>query len=81
MFEEHLTQIIQPLEGQGLSDVAHYFRIYQRRSGIIESVVKQFKTRIAGLVMRWSRPSIERMVGIRAAVLQGNYDTFWHCDT
>jgi hypothetical protein len=78
LFEEHLTQILQPLEGQGLSDVAYYFYIRQRRSGIIESGVKQFKTRLTGLGMRWSRPSVERMLVIRPAVLQGSFDTFWH---
>jgi hypothetical protein len=91
LFAGHLTRIVQPLERQGLFDVAHYFRVHQRRmqyqefqeqgypigSGTIESGVKQFKTRLTGSGMRWSRPGADRMLIIRAAVLQDNFDTLW----
>lgn len=91
LFQGHLAPIIKPLEQQGLSDEAHYFRVHQRRmhyqefqeqgypigSGTVESGVKQFKVRLTGPGMRWSRPGAERMLVIRAAVLQGAFDTLW----
>jgi hypothetical protein len=51
---------------------------YPIGSGTVESGVKQFKTRLTGPGMRWSRPAAERMLIIRAAVLQDNFDTLWH---
>jgi hypothetical protein len=91
LFQGHLAPIIKPLEQQGLSDEAHYFRVHHRRmhyqefqeqgyplgSGTVESGVKQFKVRLTGPGMRWSRPGAERMLVIRAAVLQGGFDTLW----
>jgi hypothetical protein len=91
LFQGHLTPIIKPLEQHGLSDEAHYFRVHHRRmqyqefqeqgypigSGTVESGVKQFKVRLTGPGMRWSRPGAERMLVIRAAVLQGSFDTLW----
>jgi hypothetical protein len=91
LFQGHIARIITPLEQQGLSDEAHYFRVHQRRmpyqefqeqgypigSGTVESAVKQFKVRLTGPGMRWSRPGAERILVIRAAVLQGNFDTLW----
>lgn len=46
-------------------------------SGAEESSVKQFKARLPGAGMRWSRPGAERMLIIRAAVLPGDFDTLW----
>jgi hypothetical protein len=43
----------------------------------VESGVKQFKVRLTGPGMRWSRPGADRMLVIRAAVLQGAFDTLW----
>jgi hypothetical protein len=91
LFQGHLAPIIQPLERQGLSDEVHYFRVHQRRmhyqefqeqgypigSGTVESGVKQFKSRLTGPGMRWSRPGVDRMLVIRAAVLQDSFDTLW----
>lgn len=91
LFLGNVTRIIQPLEQQGFTDQAHYFQVHQRRmqyqefqeqgypigSGTVESGVKQFKARLTGPGMRWSRPGAERMLVIRAAVLQGNFDTLW----
>jgi hypothetical protein len=91
LFQGHVARIITPLEQQGLSDETHYFRVHQRRmqyqefqergypigSGTVESGVKQFKVRLTGPGMRWSRPGADRMLVIRAAVLQGNFDTLW----
>lgn len=91
LFEGQLARIVQPLERQGLSDEVHYCRVHHRRmqyqefqeqgypigSGTVESGVKQFKTRLTGSGMRWSRSGADRMLLIRAAVLQGNFDTLW----
>jgi hypothetical protein len=91
LFQGTITRITRPLEQHGLSDQAHYFQAHHRRmqyqefqeqgypigSGTVESGVKQFKARLTGPGMRWSRLGAERMLVIRAAVLQGNFDTLW----
>lgn len=50
---------------------------YSLGSGIVESRVKQFKPRITGPVMRWSRAGAECMLAIRPAVMQGDFDALW----
>jgi hypothetical protein len=91
LFLGTLSRIIKPLEQHGLADQAHYFQVHQRRmqyqdfqelgyplgSGTVESGVKQFKTRLTGPGMRWSRLAAQRMLIIRAAVLQDNFDALW----
>jgi hypothetical protein len=93
LFLGTLSRIIKPLEHHGLADQAHYFHVHQRRmqyqdfqeqgypigSGTVESGVKQFKTRLTGPGMRGSRPAAQRMLIIRAAVLQDNFDALWQC--
>ena len=90
-FQGHAFTIIQLLERRGLDDHAHYFQVHQRRmqyaefqeqgypigSGTVESGVKQFKLRLTGAGMRWSRAGAERMLLIRAAVLHDNFDALW----
>ena len=46
-------------------------------SGRAESDVKQFKARLAGPGMRWSREGVNRMVAIRSAVLSNSFDALW----
>lgn len=46
-------------------------------SGMIESGCKQFKARFCGPGMRWSRPGLERLIPIRAAVMGGCFDQVW----
>jgi hypothetical protein len=91
LFQGSVFKIIQYLERQNLPDHAHYFQVHQRRmqyaafqeqgypigSGTVESGVKQFKVRLTGPGMRWSRSGAERMLVIRAAVLQDSFDTLW----
>ena len=86
-----IDRIIAPLEAAGLATEAHYFQTHQRRmqyqefreqgypigSGTVESGIKQFKQRVTGAGMRWSRPAAERMLIIRAAVMAGTFDTLW----
>ncbi|NJN84875.1 MAG: hypothetical protein HC802_23025 [Caldilineaceae bacterium] len=70
---------------------AHFFRTNHQRmnylecreeglpigSGMIESGAKQFKARFTGPGMRWSRPGIERLLPIRAAILSHHFDALW----
>lgn len=46
-------------------------------SGMVESACKQFRARLAGPGMRWNRSGAERMLPIRAAALNRNFDTWW----
>jgi hypothetical protein len=46
-------------------------------SGMIESGCKQFKARFCGPGMRWSRSGLERLIPIRAAVMDGCFDELW----
>ncbi len=91
LFKGHIQTITRPLHQAGLSDLARYFQTHQRRmqyhtfreegypigSGTVESEVKQFKTRLTGPGMRWSRPAAEQMLVIRGAVLDRSFDALW----
>lgn len=91
LFEGQVWHIIQTLEQANLPDHAHYFKTHQRRmryhefredglpigSGTVESAVKQFKARLTGPGMRWSRPAVLRMFVLRAAVLNYSFDHLW----
>lgn len=69
----------------------HYFQTHQRRmqyqafraegfiigSGPVESGIKQYKTRLTGPGMRWSRAGVKRMVVIRSAILSGSFNDLW----
>lgn len=46
-------------------------------SGMVESACKQFRTRLAGPGMRWSRSGAERMLPIRAAAMNHNFEAWW----
>jgi hypothetical protein len=86
-----IEKIIQPLEHAGVPEPARYFHAHTRRmqyqefreqhypigSGTVESGIKQFKHRLTGPGMRWSRPGLERMVLLRAAVLSHTFDDAW----
>lgn len=86
-----VAKITQPLDDAHLPEPAHYFHTHQRRmqyqefrehkypigSGTVESGIKQFKHRLTGAGMRWSRPGAERMLLLRAAVLSHNFDQAW----
>jgi hypothetical protein len=47
-------------------------------SGMVESGCKQFRARFCGAGMRWSRPGIERLIPIRAAIMSRRFDAHWH---
>jgi hypothetical protein len=91
LFLGQVHKIIAPLEKAGLTTQADYFRRHARRmcyqtfreegyplgSGMVESGIKQFKHRLTGPGMRWARPSAERMLILRAAVLSDSFDEQW----
>lgn len=91
LFLGKVFRIIQALQQAGLDELSHYFHTHHRRmqyhqfheegypigSGPVESEIKQFKARLTGPGMRWSRPNAERMLVIRGAVLEGSFDTLW----
>ena len=80
-----------PAVADGLRGAAHYFQTNQRRmqyletrengfpigSGMVESACKQFGARFNGPGMRWSRPGIERLLPVRAAVMGHAFDNWW----
>lgn len=81
----------RPHVAQELQAEAHYFLKHQRRmcymafreagwvigSGMVESGIKQYKSRFAGPGMRWSRTGIERLIPVRSAILSGRFDQRW----
>ena len=91
LFLGNIHAITVPLDKAGLTDHSHYFHTHQRRlqyqefrengfpigSGTVESGVKQFKARLSGPGMRWRRDAAQRMLIIRAAVLDHSFDERW----
>jgi hypothetical protein len=89
LFQGEIFKIIAELQRQ--QQPATYFVNHQRRmqyqqfraegypigSGAVESAIKQFKQRLTGPGMRWSRPGAGRMVTIRSAVLSGTFQDLW----
>lgn len=88
-----LTQRADQLPAHSHSLLSHatYFENNKRRmnymqnredglligSGAVESEAKQFKARFCGPGMRWSRAGINRLLPIRAAVMQDSFDSDW----
>lgn len=91
LFRDQAWRIIQTLHQAGLADLALYFERHQRRmryhefreaglligSGAVESGIKQYKARLTGPGMRWSRPGAEQMLVLRSAVLSHDFDDLW----
>ena len=91
LFLGNLHAITAPLDKVGLTELSHYFHHHLRRmqyqefrenglpigSGTVESAVKQFKARVARPGMRWRRDTAQRMLVIRAAVLDHSFDQRW----
>lgn len=91
LFDGEGWKVISLLHQAGLSDHAAYFEEHLYRmhypafraeglpigSGTTESAVKQYKQRLCGPGMRWSRPGLNRMVVIRSAVLNHSFDAQW----
>jgi hypothetical protein len=91
LFRGQVWRIIQTLHQAELPGLAHYFEQHQRRmfyhqfreegrligSGSVESGIKQFKARLCGPGMRWSRPRVQRMMVIRSAVMSDDFEALW----
>jgi hypothetical protein len=91
LFMGRIGCIVTDLQQHDLAAHAAYFHTHQRRmqyhelrgdsypigSGTVESGVKQFKQRLTGPGMRWSRPGAERMIDLRAAILSRQFDQLW----
>jgi hypothetical protein len=91
LFQGNIGKITKPLDEHNLTAHSHYFHTHQRRmqyqefqeqgypigSGTVESGVKQFKTRLSGAGMRWTRQAAQQMLIIRAAVLGKTFDKLW----
>ncbi len=91
LFKGEIHLILQHFDRYTLHNFADYFREHARRmqyaqfraagfpigSGGVESGVKQFKQRLTGPGMRWSRPALDRMVVLRSAVLSQTFDQLW----
>jgi len=91
LYMGRIHKIMASLRSHQLESMAIYFEHHQRRmqylefreegfpigSGAVESGVKQFKQRLCGTGMRWSRPHVQRMLVIRSAVLGHDFDALW----
>ena len=91
LYKGEIHKITRPLDNADLSKQSHYFHTHKRRmqyqmcledgypigSGTVESGVKQFKQRLTGPGMRWSRQSAEEMLVIRGAVMGQSFDALW----
>ena len=85
LWQGEIQQIIAQLHTAELP--THYFEEHQHRmdyprfnalayplgSGTIESGVKQYKQRLCGTGMRWSRTGLTRMICLRSAALNDSF--------
>ena len=81
----------KPKLAEGLRREAGYFREHQRRmnylelredgypigSGMVESGCKQYKARLGGPGMRWSRDGLENLLPVRTAIMSQRFDQAW----
>jgi len=91
LYKGEVHKITTRLDTAGLTEHSHYFHNHKRRmnyqsyleegypigSGTVESGIKQFKHRLTGAGMRWSRPAAEEMLIIRGAVMADKFDLLW----
>lgn len=91
LYRGEIHKITLPLDLAGLSQTARYFHQHKRRmqyqsffeegypigSGTVESGIKQFKHRLSGPGMRWSRLAAQHMLVIRAATMGNSFDALW----
>ncbi len=91
LFKGEIHLIREQFNRYDLGRFADYFEEHVRRmqyvqfraagfpigSGGVESGVKQFKQRLSGPGMRWSRPALDRMIVLRSAVLGDSFDQLW----
>ena len=89
LFRGQILEIIH--FGQAHQQSITYFHNQQRRmqyqqfqalgfpigSGGIESGIKQYKQRLTGAGMRWSRQGAQRLIVIRSAILSDTFEELW----
>ena len=89
----HLRQAtpVHPDRAEDLRREAGYFEDHHRRmqylelredgfpigSGMVESGCKQFRERFTGADMRWSRPGVEHLLPVRAAIMSRRFNDLW----
>ena len=87
-----LAALAHPADKAKLETQAGYFSSHHSRmqyrdfqmaslpigSGTVESAAKQTKQRVAAAGMRWSRPGLERLLPLRAALMEDRFDQLWH---
>ena len=91
LYKGEVHKITLRLDTAGLPEHAHYFHTHKRRmqyqtcveegypvgSGTVESAIKQYKHRLTGPGMRWSRSGAQQMLVIRGAVMGQCFDALW----
>lgn len=91
LYKGEIHKITLRLDTAGLPEHSHYFHTHKRRmqylicveegypvgSGVVESAIKQFKQRLTGPGMRWSRDGAQEMLVIRGAVMAQRFDELW----
>jgi len=91
LFKGEIHKILDLFDRHALTEHGAYFAEHQRRmayaqfraagfpigSGGVESGVKQFKHRLSGPGMSWSRPALQRMIVLRSAILSNTFDHLW----
>jgi hypothetical protein len=91
LYKGQIHKITMRLDSAGLEQYSRYFHTHKRRmqyqifeeegypvgSGTVESGIKQFKGRLTGPGMRWSRQSAQQMLVIRSAVMAQDFDILW----
>jgi hypothetical protein len=91
LYKGEIHKITLRLDTAGLPEHSHYFHTHRRRmqyqtcveegypvgSGTVESAIKQYKHRLTGPGMRWSRPGAQEMLVIRSAVMGQHFDDLW----
>ncbi len=84
-------QVINKAQAAGLTTQVAYFEQHQHRmdypafraeglpvgSGTTESAVKQYKHRVCGAGMCWTRQGVRRMIQLRSAVMERTFDQRW----
>ncbi len=50
---------------------------YPIGSGMVESGCKQYKARLGGPGMRWSRSGLENLLPVRTAIMSQRFDQAW----
>jgi hypothetical protein len=92
LYKGEIHKITLRLDHAGLPEHAYYFHTYRPKcnikpgwkkaipigSGTVESGAKQFKGRLTGVGMRWSREAAQEILIICGAVMAQRFDARWN---